>query len=127
MDIEKVCGLCGRSYKLEPQTLQFACDCHTIYDKSHMHLNFTKRNKPVIYDYDICPHCVIKLHKVIIDIQRNRPKKCEFCEFDRSSRMPKLTECEECRNFNNFQLKKRMHPRQLYEWEKYKRYLCEGE
>ena len=113
MEQEKVCGICGRSY--EPDLLA-------------MHLTLAKDSQTEpLYDYDICLRCTYKLGELILAIQLTRPKKCEFCQFERGPRVAKLPECEECSNFKNFQLKKRMSPRQAYEWDKYKRYLCEGE
>lgn len=117
---EEVCGLCGRTYSLKTVNRRPCSD--------NLRLFLLNRKSVKLHEYDICPHCAIKLHNFINDIRRNRPKKCEFCEFDIGPRVAMPSECAECRNFNNFQLKKRMHPRQAYEWEKYKRYLCgEGE
>ena len=112
MVIEKVCGLCGQTYTLKPIELKFSDGCRTTFDSSRIHMCLLTPKAPHIYDYDICPRCTFKLHKIILDIQRNRPKKCEFCEFDRSPRVTKPSECINCHNFNNFRLKKRMHPRQ---------------
>ena len=119
MEQQKVCGLCGREYSLKPVNRRPCSDMLQFF--------LMNRKSVKLHEYDICPICAIKLHKFILDIQRSRPKKCEFCQFDRSPRVAKLSECEECYNFKNFQLKKRMSPRQAYEWDKYKRYLCRGE
>lgn len=116
MRFEKVCGLCGRTYSLVPVNRRLCSD--------NIRLFLINRKSVKLHEYDICPHCTIKLHKVILDIQRNRPKKCDFCEFDRGPRVANPSECVECYNFDNFQLKKRMCTRQKYEWETYKRYLC---
>jgi hypothetical protein len=53
----------------------------------------------------------------------SRPQKCFFCEHDRghiaSTNPP---QCDTCFNFKNFQVKKKMHPRQYHDWQKYKEY-----
>ena len=119
MEQQKVCSLCGREYSLKPVNRRPCSDMLQLF--------LMNRKSVTLHEYNICPQCALKLHKVVLDIQRTRPKKCEFCEFERSPRVAKLPECETCSNFNNFQLKKRMQPRQAYEWDKYKRYLCGGD
>lgn len=64
--------------------------------------------------------CKLLIHNYH-DAIRNLPRKCEFCEFDRGPYAQRLSnECADCRYFDKFQVKKRMSPRQAYEWELYK-------
>lgn len=54
------------------------------------------------------------------DLGFDRPNKCFFCEHDRGPLAKTKPQCETCFNFKNFQVKKNMHPRQSYEWYKFK-------
>lgn len=55
----------------------------------------------------------------------DRPNKCFFCEHDRGHLAKTKPQCETCFNFKNFQVKQKMHPRQSYEWQKYKEWEVE--
>lgn len=44
-------------------------------------------------------------------------RKCYFCEHDRGPLAYQMNACLTCRNFDNFQVKKRMSPRDMYEYE----------
>lgn len=121
-----VCDICGRSYELQPVTFESFGNSQVYMDSSAVLIKLARPIKPRRYMYHVCSHCAEKIMKSIIDIQRKRPKKCEFCEFERGPLMSKPAECTACTRYNHFQVKKRMSPRQNYEWSMYMGYL-EGE
>ena len=118
MEQEKVCRICGQVYNLKPETLA----------SSSVNITLELDTKTRHFDFDSCSGCAYKILRYINSLQAVRPRKCDFCMFDKGPRAKvKNSECEECHGFDNFQLKKRMHPRQAYEWDKYKRYFGEEE
>ena len=46
-------------------------------------------------------------------------KKCYFCEHDRGPFANQMNACLTCRDFDNFQIKRRMSPREMYEFNQY--------
>ena len=48
-------------------------------------------------------------------------EKCFFCEHDHGPLVDRSEVCSTCHNFNNFQVKKRLSPRETYEYEKLKK------
>lgn len=126
---EKACDICGKTYKLKPH--HFSAEFAPIMDSSHVRVKIETDKATELYDYDICQVCATKVLKNIIEMQIKRPIKCEFCEFDRgpreSHKHPDSKSCWSCfhTDYSHFQLKKRMHVRQNYEWQQYKRYFGE--
>lgn len=126
MDLpEKACDICGKSYKLKPH--HFSSVFAPIMDSSHVRIKLESAKTTELYDYDICPVCATKVLRKVIELQRERPMKCDFCEFDKApsfdGKVPE--QCEACYDYDKFQLKKRMCERQHYEWLQYKRYFGE--
>lgn len=117
--IEQVCDICGKTYLakfLKP---------YDVVESSVVRVKHLRDKKAALFTYNTCPHCADKVMRYIFEIQKNRPKKCDFCEFERGPKVDPLVECQECVDYNNFQLKKRMRTMQNYEWQAYKRYLGE--
>lgn len=56
----------------------------------------------------------------ILDKRMEATNKCFFCEYDIGPLGNIKPQCKTCFNFKNFQVKKKMHPRQYHEWQKYK-------
>lgn len=132
MDLtEKVCDICGKTYKRKLH--RFSVEFSPVIVSSHARVQIEGDRTSEFFDFDICPICAHRILCTIIDMQRNRPIKCEFCEFDRgpreSHKHPDCNSCWSCfhTDYSNFQLKKRMHVRQNYEWQQYKRYFGEAD
>ena len=117
--IEKVCDICGKTY------LAKILKPYDIDESSFVRVKSLRKDKTALFSYYTCPHCADQVMRYIFEIQKNRPKKCDFCAFERGPKVTPLPECQACINYNNFQLKKRMRTMQNYEWQAYKRYLGE--
>lgn len=122
---EKVCDICGKVYKRKLH--HFAAEFLPVIDSSHVRVQIEGDRTSEFFDFDTCPICAHRILRTVIDLQRNRPIKCEFCEFDKGPRYDgaKPEHCKTCSDYSEFQLKKKMCVRQNYEWQQYKRYFGE--
>ena len=98
---ERICGIPLKDYQKD--LLRAYCD----KDSETIYRNLLRNMSMARYNY------------------RGPKDRCLFCEYDTSPYKDTPSECKNCLDFDNFRRKKRIHPRQMYEYEQYIRRIGE--
>lgn len=96
---ERICGIPLKEYQKD--LLRAYCNSDMFKEKEMVYRNLLRNMSMSNYIY------------------RGSRNRCFFCEYDTGPYKDTPTECKNCVDFNNFKRKKRMAPRQAYEYERY--------